>query len=43
MITVILIKNGDIVDFNGDNATDSFNSKAKIKNQADDEGDIDNA
>ena len=36
-------KNGDTVDFNGDNATDSFNSKAKITSQADDDGDIDHA
>ena len=43
MITVILIKNGDIADFNGDNSTDSFSSKAKITSQADDDGDIDNA
>ena len=31
---------GDIVDFNGANATDSFNFKAKITCQADDDGEI---
>ena len=35
--------NGNIVDFNGAaNDTDSFNSKAKITGQADDDGEIDN-
>ena len=34
--------NGDVVDFNGPNATDSFNFKAKITGQADDDGEIDN-
>ena len=34
--------NGDIVDFNGVNATDSFNSKAKTTDQTDDDGEIDN-
>ena len=34
--------NGDIVNFNGANATDSFNSKAKITGQTDDYGEIDN-
>ena len=34
--------NGDIVNFNGANATDSFNSKAKITGQTDDDGEIDN-
>ena len=32
--------NGNIVNFNGDNATDSFNSKAKITGQSDDDGEI---
>ena len=32
--------NGSIVDFNGANATDSFNFKAKITCQADDDGEI---
>ena len=32
--------NGDIVDFNGGNATDSFNFKAKITGQIDDDGKI---
>ena len=31
---------GDIVDFNGANATDSFNFKAKITGQTDDDGKI---
>ena len=35
-------KNGDIVNFNGANATDSFNSKANITGQIDDDGEIDN-
>ena len=35
--------NGNIVDFNGANATDSFNFKIKIAVQADDDGRIDNA
>ena len=30
--------NGNIVDFNGANATDSFNFKTKITGQTDDEG-----
>ena len=34
--------NGDIVDFNGANATDSFNFKAKITGQTDDDGEINN-
>ena len=34
--------NGNIVYFSGDNATDSFNSKAKITGQSDDDGEIDN-
>ena len=34
--------NGDIADFNGDNATDSFNFKAKRTNQTDDDGKINN-
>ena len=34
--------NGDIVDFNGANATDSFNFKAKITSQTDDDGEINN-
>ena len=33
--------NGNIVNFNEANATDSFNSKAKITGQADDDGEID--
>ena len=33
---------GNVVNFNGDNATDSFNSKAKITGQTDDDGEIDN-
>ena len=33
--------NGDIVDFNGANATDSFNFKAKITGQTDNNGRID--
>ena len=32
--------NGDIVDFNGANVTDSFNFKAKITGQTDDDGEI---
>ena len=32
----------DIVDFNGANATDSFNFKTKITGQTDDNGSIDN-
>ena len=32
----------DIVDFNGVNATDSFNFKTKITGQTDDNGSIDN-
>ena len=35
--------NGNIADFNGANATDSFNSKAKITGQTDDDGEINNA
>ena len=34
--------NGDIVTFSGANATDSFNSKAKMTGQTDDDGEIDN-
>ena len=34
--------NGDVVNFNGANATDSFNFKAKIKGETNDEGDIEN-
>ena len=35
--------NGDIVNFNGDNATDSFNSKVKVTGQTDDDDEeIDN-
>ena len=34
--------NGDIVDFNGANVTDSFNFKAKITGQTDDDGEINN-
>ena len=34
--------NGDIVDFNGANATDSFNFKAKITGQTDNNGRIEN-
>ena len=34
---------GDIVDFNGANATDSFNFKTKITGQTDNNGRIDNA
>ena len=33
---------GDIVDFNGANATDLFNFKTKITGQTDDNGSIDN-
>ena len=33
---------GNIVDFNGANATDSFNFKTKITGQTDDDGRIDN-
>ena len=32
----------NIVDFNGTNATDSFNSNAKITGQTDNDGEIDN-
>ena len=34
--------NGSIVDFNGADATDSFNFKTKITSQTDDNGRIDN-
>ena len=34
--------NCDIIDFNGANATDSFNFKAKITSQTDDDGEINN-
>ena len=34
--------NSDIVNFNGANATDSFNFKAKITGQTNDDGEIDN-
>ena len=37
-----LNNNGDIVDFNGVNAIDSFSFKAKITGQADNNGRIDN-
>ena len=38
------LKNNDsIADFNGVNATDSFNFKAKLTCQTDDDGEIDNA
>ena len=33
--------NGDIVNFNGANATDSFNSKVKITGPTDNDGEID--
>ena len=32
--------NGDIADFNGANATDSFNFKTKITGQTNDDGEI---
>ena len=35
--------NDNIADFNGANATDSFNFKAKLTGQTDDDGEIDNA
>ena len=34
--------NGDIIDFNGANATNSFDFKAKITGQTDDDGEINN-
>ena len=34
--------NGDIVDFNGANTTDSFSFKAKVTGQTDDDGEINN-
>ena len=34
--------NGDIIDFNGTNATDSFNFKVKITGKTDNDGEIDN-
>ena len=34
--------NGHIVEFNGANATDSFNYKVKITGQTDNDGEIDN-
>ena len=34
--------NGDIIDFNGTNATDSFISKAKITDQTNNNGEINN-
>ena len=34
--------NGDIVNFNGPNATDSFSFKTKITGQSDNDGEIDN-
>ena len=37
------VNNFDIVDFDGANATDSFNFKAKITGQTDDDGEINNA
>ena len=36
------VNNGNIDDFNGTNTTDSFNSKAKITVQTDNDGEIDN-
>ena len=35
--------NGNIVSFNGADATDSFNSKGKVTGQTDDDGEIDDA
>ena len=35
--------NGNIVNFNEANATDSFNYKSKITDQTDNDGEIDNA
>ena len=40
--TLVVNSNGDIVDFNGANATDSFNFNAKITGWTDDDGEIDN-
>ena len=37
-----VINNGNIVNFNGANATDSFSFKSKITGQADDDGVIEN-
>ena len=34
--------NGNIVDFNGANATDSYHSKVKMTGQTDNDGEIDN-
>ena len=34
--------NGDIIDFNGTNATDSHNSRVKITGKTDNDGEIDN-
>ena len=34
--------NGNFIDFNGANATDSFNFKTKITGQTDDDGEINN-
>ena len=34
--------NGDIVDFDGTNETDSFKFKTKITGQTDDDGEINN-
>ena len=34
--------NGDIVNFNGTNTTDSFNSKVKTTGQTDSDGELDN-
>ena len=36
------VNNGNIIDFNGTNATNSFNSNAKITGQTDDYGEINN-
>ena len=35
--------NDNVVDFNGTNATDSFNSKVKVTGQTDDDGEMNNA
>ena len=37
---VAVNNNGNIVNFNGDNANDSFNSEAKVTGQTDDDGKI---
>ena len=36
------VNNGNIIVFNGTNATDSFNSKVKITGQTDNDGEIEN-